>query len=240
MKSFLRDQAKKAGLLKVKYGLNAYKDDIVFIWVPKNGGSTIFHMLKKYNCLELKSLDAAKAKFPNKGLVTFQHLPYHDLIKMGIVKESFDKGSVKFAVKRNPYDRAVSLFQYIKKIRELDSYTLPEFCSDLKNDKIEAILNIYTGIIPIHQPQISWLLDPNGELFVDHLINMDNFQTDLHGVFKKLNFDLDDIPLINSSKKKKPQNFYTNEEEIETIYNFYQKDFEVLGFSTELPAKYKS
>lgn len=236
--SSIRNLAKKVGLVKLKNKLNAHPKNIVFIWVPKNAGTSIYNALLKYKCLKLKSIDSAKANFPNKGVVTFQHLPYHKLIDMGIVKSSFDSDSIKFAVSRNPYDRAVSLYRYIKKIRGLADYNFESFCQDLQSNKIEEILDIHTGIIPIHRPQTDWLLDDKGELFVNHLVSMDNFRDDVLKVFKHLELEIDDIPMVNTSKTNKDSSIYESQEQINIVKSYYRKDFEHLGYSLELPNKY--
>ena len=83
--------------------------DAVFLWIPKTAGATLYKALDIHICTKLLELPWAKLRFRNRGLVTFGHMEYAQLVKAGVVGSHFDEGAFKFCFSRNPYSRAVSL-----------------------------------------------------------------------------------------------------------------------------------
>lgn len=92
-------------------GLNR---DAVFIWIPKSAGTSLYNSLEKLGCPKVKELRFIPKRFAQKGLVTFGHMDYLGLIEAGHVSREFDQRAKKFAIVRNPYDRATSVYFYIR------------------------------------------------------------------------------------------------------------------------------
>jgi len=89
------------------------KKNTIFFWVPKTGGTSIFNVLKRYGCRKLKKPGLFN-KFNNTGMVTFGHVDIQSLLKKNIISAEFFKKSFKFGFVRNPWDRLVSLYFYLK------------------------------------------------------------------------------------------------------------------------------
>ena len=85
--------------------------NILFIWVPKTAGTSIFSTLKLNNQIANGNF---KYNFNNYTDVTFGHADINILLKQKVISQEFYDNSFKFCIVRNPYDRAVSLFHYLK------------------------------------------------------------------------------------------------------------------------------
>lgn len=93
--------------------------DVIFIWIPKTAGSSIFSLLEKMGMGKYKSLDRARHLFPGSGMATFVHQSIPSLVAAGAVHPSFVRSAFKFSFLRNPYDRAVSLFYYFRRFERI-------------------------------------------------------------------------------------------------------------------------
>lgn len=91
------------------------KNNVLFIWIPKTAGTSMFHIFQKNGCQKLK-FPKDYLSFNGKGFVTFNHFSICSLIKAKIISEDFFENAFKFAFIRNPWDRLVSLFAYRKSI----------------------------------------------------------------------------------------------------------------------------
>lgn len=109
--------------------------DVLFIWIPKTAGSSIFSLLHKMGMGRYKSLDQARYLFPGSGMATFVHQSVPSLVAAGAVQESFVRSAFKFSFLRNPYDRAVSLFHYYHRFRRIaPEMTFPRFLEILEEE----------------------------------------------------------------------------------------------------------
>jgi len=93
--------------------------DVIFIWIPKTAGSSIFSLLKELGMGKYKSLDRARHLFPGSGMATFVHQSIPSLVATGAIRPTFVRAAFKFAFLRNPYDRAVSLFYYFRRFERI-------------------------------------------------------------------------------------------------------------------------
>ncbi len=103
------------------------KKDILFIWIPKTAGTSMYHVFKKYGCFKLKYHSHYK-HFKNRGFVTFDHVNVFKLIDNRYVSREFFNDAFKFAFVRNPWDRLVS-FYFSRKIFNIKQFKkFEDFC----------------------------------------------------------------------------------------------------------------
>ena len=93
---------------------SAKQSNAVFVWIPKSAGTSTLEMLKPHGFVKLKRPWEVKRHFRNQGRVTFGHMDIQALTKEGLVDSSYLENAFKFCIVRNPYDRAVSLYNYLK------------------------------------------------------------------------------------------------------------------------------
>ena len=107
---------RRTGYYKRQY-LKKHPDvkNAIFLWIPKNGGTSMYNALKPLGMQSLTNEAALRFYFPNKGMVSFGPLSYSYLLDSNRVTHSFHHSAYKFAITRNPFDRAVSSYFYFKK-----------------------------------------------------------------------------------------------------------------------------
>ena len=129
----------------------------------------------------------------------------------------------KIAVVRNPWERMVSLYCFIKqkklwwdtrkgKIIKIDK--LPEFTTWLI-DYGKKSHNLVTTDIP----QFDWI-SLKGKLAVDHIIRYENLHSDVKKVF-----GFDDLPMTHKTEKGEWKLLY-NDDSFEYVKRVFKKDVE--------------
>ena len=182
---------------------------ILFIHIPKTVGCSIM----KTNFFEMKCKN-------------FGHKP------IAQIQNHKSDYKYSFAVTRNPYDRVVSAFHYLKKggrqvtldlrmQRKLEKYTsFQEFVKDLQ--------------IFIHdthfKPQYTFVCDKNDRILVDYILENDTLDRDIVKVYKKEGAPVENIPKVNTSKHDDYSKYYNDISTKNTVYQIYKKDFELFNY----------
>lgn len=194
--------------------------NVLFIHIPKTGGSKIENKLKKIYKEELFSMipnDIFPEPYQNKSL---QHQLYVTLQKFPKLI-NFDLEKVKiFTVIRNPYNRMISGLFWRKLIKKTS-----------KPDEVfEVIKNkyLYRNDLDNHNlPQHKFITDSKGKLipgiriFHTETLNEDNEELNLF-----LGAEID----IFHKKANTDYSKYLNNDSIQLINEFYQRDFELFNF----------
>lgn len=209
--------------------------DAVFIWIPKTAGTSVWRAL---GFPKLKSRHAVRHRFTNRGPVTFGHMDYARLVSEGLVKPGFDQSAFKFAIVRNPYDRAVSLFTYLSKpevgLIPADLSFL-EFCRRLASEGCPPI-----GLYNREQwsqcnPQARW----TEHITLDYIGRIESIEASFEVIASRLGINPDRLPHENRSKRSSYQDYYCRES-AETIRDFYKDDFDAFEYDDTLPTSGRS
>lgn len=153
----------------------------------------------------------------NKGIVNYYKTSNYinDFIDM-----DEDKWNTyfKFCFVRNPYDRAVSGWNYLMETEKLNI----DFDKYLKMKDIVSE-NEYWHVF---LSQYDTLLDENGKLFIDFVAKFENLENDFQTVLNKIGFQ----KIIHKNKFKNKRNkanykdFY-NQESLDIVNKIYENDF---------------
>ena len=200
------------------------KMNAVFIWIPKTAGASFYSRIDAPKLWV--SLHRVKYRFANRGTVTFSHMDYAELVRQGYVSRKFDESAYKFSFVRNPYDRAVSLFHYLKKrgIVPADESFL-EFCRKLRDEGCEPI-GLY-NVLGRSQcnPQVRWLEN----IKMDFVGRFESIAEDSEKVFRHLGLKDVHLPVINKTAHASYKECYCPESK-EIVEKFYAEDFRSLGY----------
>ncbi|MEL0455957.1 sulfotransferase family 2 domain-containing protein [Flavobacteriaceae bacterium SZ-1-7] len=174
------------------------KHKFVFIHIPKNAGTSIQQALQSVKEKEKHWAESGKTK----------HQTFQELVKIydessWIQKQVKDFDFLtyfKFAVVRNPFERMVSLYNYLKKyevrneIKEIDNF---QAFVDLLEEEDSWVSKLYSTKL-----QLNFVTDLNGKIAVDFIGRYEDlsaFQSKIEDTFGfKLN--LKKLNVSNSSK----------------------------------------
>ena len=205
--------------------------NIIFIWIPKTAGTSIFNFLeKKFEAKKFKTIEQLNG-FSNEGCVTFSHMSYINLLATGLVNINFHEKSYKFTVTRCPYDRAVSLFNYsMQKNWIANNVTFEQFLELIHTKRPPVgLYNVY-GLSQTN-PQVYWIIGYKNGFFVDNLFRLSELSNFAKKMKEKYNVDFDPKLKNNESKLFITKNkALKNRTAIDMINTIYARDFDLLGY----------
>ena len=214
---------------------NAANRSVIFVWIPKSAGTSVFAAMEKHGAQKLLSTQAIAAYFRQKGVVTFGHIYVPALIQSGLVTHNFFQSSYKFTIVRNPFDRLVSLYEYLKRMNFLPKTTTFDiFCEYVRARAWEDIgLINHDGLNQLH-PQTTWILDAMGKVFIDDIYRFEDLSNQWSEIWTRVGMPGKPPPLdILNRSERKPVSEYFCDRQIEIIQEVYRNDFAQFGYSSD-------
>jgi len=190
---------------------------IIFIHIPRTGGTSVEKVLM--------------GKIPNyknfceefcwgvSGCEMTQHWPLYKILEFC----QADKNDYfKFSFVRNPFDRLVSVFCYLKSFYEKRHSSFDGWLRFVC-DKAESSNYRYDS----HEAPQSTFFQRDD---LDFLGRFENFEKDFSAVLEKLEISAK-IPHINQSHRNKNYMDYFNKEARKMVENAYRTDFELFEYA---------
>lgn len=206
---------------------NVDRRNAVFIWIPKNAGSSVYHALRPYGCIKAKKLERVKYRFSQSGLVTFAHMDYHELVLLGHVRQDFDSTAFKFCFCRNPYDRAVSLYSYLTAVNGTQT-TFLNFWRDIQDNGAQPI-GLYNAYNTSHcNAQVRWI----EKLNIHFIGRFEALQEDFERLAGQLDLPGAELGRLNASRRKPVADYYCRESK-RIVEELYYEDFVFFGYDYE-------
>lgn len=177
-----------------------------------------------------------------------------NVIKNRLSENKFNK-YYKFSFVRNPWDRAVSFYEFIKKIKEkepkrkltnkkqiykkINLESFKGFCKDLATYSIEdpriarRDVSRYSRdknlISSVFAPMYQFLTDKNDNLLMNFVGKFENINEDWKKICKELYF-MESLPKKRVTPHKNYKEYYDNKS-IEFIRKWASKDIEMFEYS---------
>ena len=196
------------------------KRKIIFLHIPKTGGTSVE---KGLNLLSKKDGYGI-----NDNKKAMQHYDWNEY-KNHIGNEKYDK-YYKFSISRNPYDKVVSDYFWLKNIAKLTHDNFQKKTFDEYLNYCEQIVKNKSYNLTIYhdhfKPQHQFIYDKNNKLMINQILRFENFEyvTKFVNTRYKTN-----IKHLNENKLKK--NIILNDIQKNKIYNIYKNDFILLKYS---------
>jgi hypothetical protein len=201
----------------------------IFIWIPKNAGTSVYSMLRLSGLVKLKTPSAVERFFGNSGRVTFGHMAIEPLVERGLVSRAFVDSAFKFAIVRDPYARAASLYRFMSKIGQFEGSEgetgFTQFLHRLAERPIDPIGPYNYRRLSQCNPQVDWLRDTAADA-IYRVEDLDGFVADIS---ERWAIPKKSIPHRNQSEKAEDLNLTAEQRSL--IEHFYAEDFATLGYA---------
>ena len=173
----------------------------IFVEVPKTGSTSIRHIL---------------------GHPPKPHMNIHQ-ISQEIDPHTFNS-YFKFGFVRNPWDRAVSLYERREGIQMRDRMSFDEFVRWMK-------FASSTCIHPVpHRYQLDWFVNPSGDLQIDYIGRFETLDRDWDHIRTRLGIP-DTLPNVNSRENKRDYREYYTPDLASIIRERFAVDIEYFRYS---------
>lgn len=206
----------------------SHKHKFCFVHIPKNGGTFIKSALSKYHDDPVTFFGVFKLK---DKIIDLSHINMRDLKNsFGRIKE---QSYVTFCIVRDPIERFksgyIEYFHHIQKHFQEIPLEISQLLKVLETDVRGITDTRYVHLTP----QTYYTHDEEGvKQTIDHIIDLQNVDTNLNALLTQLNVDYVDITNpIRSNRGKSTQFdeiYNLNESHIQSLKRIYAKDYALL------------
>jgi hypothetical protein len=197
---------------------------VVFVHIQKTGGITVHRLLNE--------------RIPDLRRIVARH----GFARLGMDELDDWDEYFKFAFVRNPWDRLVSWYSMVTTMPK-DGNELWRYVHDNSSNFEEFIYNctdeveIKDGVrYSFAYNQLDYVTDDHGNLLVDFIGRLENFDKDIQEAFRRIGFELEAVPHKNRSGHRHYSTFYTPDTEL-IVRERFKRDIEYFGYEFESPRK---
>lgn len=201
----------------------------IFVHIPRCGGTSIEAVIwpgeRRVEDLWMGFISEYHNKYQTGGL---QHL-----LASQIREEAGDAvfdAYFKFAFVRNPWEKAVSQYVYMKRRPDLRAFIGMDEDAEFK-----TYLELIRKRDHVQwKPQWMFVFDEDGTQLVDYVGRFERFASDAAQVFSRLGFPAQ-LPHENASLRL-PLATYYDVESVGMLADIYRRDIDIFGYSESAPA----
>lgn len=210
----------------------SHKHKFIFVHIPKCGGTSIeLALLKKEGielpCNKIELLSNEQKQEYSIGYRYQDTMAQHRTISQ--YKTKHKKEYFTFTFSRNPWERLLSEYFYIKKengckCMELNfNKQFPTFNDFVKNNGIKCGWRGHDSL------QIDFILNSNQDKVIDFIGRCENLQEDFNIVCDKIGIAREQLPHAYKTKHKHYTEYYDDETR-QIVAEKYAKDIEYFGY----------
>lgn len=133
-----------------------------------------------------------------------------------------------FAVCRNPWDRFVSGWRYLKETQDLG---LDEVLDEIEAGNFDGNAKVLSHLV---RPQLAILQDGEGRFLPSTMLRFENLQGDFSKLCDQLGIPHRRVPIRNAGKRR-PYWTYFDDSTRERVARLFQADIEKFGYSFAPP-----
>lgn len=212
----------------------------IFVHIPKTAGLSVTDAFGKYGRPRGRPLyRSISRRLPFLESPARAHFRVHEAASKMVAKLSrpvFDQ-FLSFSVIRNPFDHAVSHYEYMKQFRIKS--TADKVAKLSFQDYLEYRMKapFWNDTIFARMPSQSYYLcDAAGNLLVKRLIHFERLNEELEELSRDLALPDFNLRHVNKTKAaRRPMQSYYDATTEDLVRRIYAPDFDLLGYSRDLP-----
>lgn len=204
-----------------------------FVDIPRTSSSSIRAQLG-----ERFGIGHGKLNIPEKDKATEQIFEDHltavemrDILGVELWEKIFT-----FTVVRNPWERILSLYMYMRKnTSAVDDLTFEQFVKRIHQERMSPGSTIFT-YRPLTRTCLEFISDENGKIIVDKIVRFENRQDELPEIGQQIGCPELGSLKINSARPQKSryQDSYTDELR-DLVAEIYAQDIDYFDYSFDEP-----
>ncbi len=208
----------------------------IFVHVPKSAGSSLTAVLQPYCLPKNRTLWRRLSSFlPFREKVEKVYFRQHDTaekIRAKLGPEVFDEFT-SFAIVRNPFDHAVSLFEFLKMQTARNSGRV---AAELNFKEFMQLRSKPQRFALEESPvkmadQASRLVDKHGKIIVTNVLHLENLAQEFPQLCAKLGLPPLEMAVKNASKRNAITQYY-DATTMSLVQRHYARDFALFGYDT--------
>ena len=193
------------------------KMKIIFIHIPKTGGTSIESAL---DCI---------TKENGYGVVNNKAMQHYNWKDYKNKYQNKFKNYYKFTVVRNPYDKVLSDYYWLKNVAKIDIDNFQNknfdqylsYCEEIVKKKLYNKTKYHDHFLPQHK----FIYDDNDNLMINKILRFENFEYITKFIKIRYKKDVKCLNKNNNSNK-----IILNQNQKNKIYEIYNKDFTLLSY----------
>lgn len=200
----------------------------IFIHIPKTAGISISRVIDSYaqRKLHIRNFDMPISS--NKG-INIGHISLFALLKSGNLRKGYYNKAFKFCFVRNPWDRAVSLFEFLNRRGIVNHNKFKNFLYELRDKGISPIGLMNVSDNSQCNQQVEWIIN-NKKCVADFVGRFEQLQRDFDKLCDLLGMPRKRLPKENVTRRKK-YNHYYNTETRKLVGRLYDRDIDYFKYT---------
>lgn len=203
----------------------SHRHRCVFVHIPKTGGTSIEDAIwekpRRTEDLWMGFVSPTHNKYQTGGL---QHLQARH-IRTEVGEEIF-RSYFKFAIVRNPWDKAVSQWRYLSQRRDLRDYLGVPANATLAHYLDTVAVSDHVQVMA----QAEFVCDDDGQLMVDMLGRFETLEADARAIFARIGLPEAHLPHVTKSERAADYRIYYDAGTRERVAELYARDIELFGY----------